>query len=62
MNPSRAFGPGRTYGIELLCRCERRPFAISWLDPNYDKLADRGERGDLTIKPGTVRRRPNVAA
>ena len=28
---------------------------------NYDELADRAERGELKIKPGTVRRGPEAA-
>lgn len=29
---------------------------------NYDKLAERAERGELKVKPGTVRRGPEAAA
>lgn len=28
---------------------------------NYDKLAERAERGELSVKPGTVRRGPKAA-
>ncbi len=31
------------------------------MSTNYDKLAERGERGDLKVKPGTVRRGPEAA-
>jgi hypothetical protein len=29
---------------------------------NYDELAEHAERGDLTVKPGTVRRGSEAAA
>ena len=29
---------------------------------NYDELSARAERGDLTVKPGTLHRGPGVAA
>lgn len=32
------------------------------MSTNYDELAARAERGDLTIKPGTVRRGADAAA
>lgn len=31
------------------------------MSTNYDDLAERAARGDLTIKPGTVRRGPQAA-
>lgn len=32
------------------------------MSTNYDNLAERAERGELTVKPGTVRRGPAAAA
>lgn len=32
------------------------------MSPNYDELAERAERGDLKVKPGTVRRGADAAA
>ncbi|MCT1550055.1 hypothetical protein [Brevibacterium casei] len=32
------------------------------MSTNYDELAVRAERGDLTVKPGTVRGGPQAAA
>ncbi|MBM7796718.1 ribbon-helix-helix protein, CopG family [Pseudoglutamicibacter cumminsii] len=31
------------------------------MNTNYDKLAERAERGELSVKPGTVRRGPKAA-
>lgn len=32
------------------------------MDTNYDKLAERAERGELKVKPGTVRRGAEAAS